>query len=157
LKSASLSEIKNELVTLMPNDILALCMRLAKYKKDNKELLTYLLFEASDERGYVNAIKSEIDIQFEVMNKTNLYFVKKNLRKTLRITNKNIKYSGSKQTEVELLIYFCLKMKKANLPIQGNTVIANIYKRQKERIKKAASTLHEDIQYDFKEDIESLV
>jgi hypothetical protein len=157
LKSASLSEIKNELVTLMPKDILALCMRLAKYKKDNKELLTYLLFEANDEKGYIDAIKAEIDIQFEAMNKTNLYFVKKNLRKTLRITNKNIKYSGSKQTEVELLIYFCLKMKTTHLPLTGNTVIANIYKRQIERIKKAASTLHEDIQYDFKEDIESLV
>lgn len=132
-------------------------MRLAKYKKDNKELLTYLLFEANDEAGYIESLKKEIDIQFEGMNKSNLYFVKKSLRKTLRFTNKHIKYSGSKQTEVELLIYFCLKMKSLELPIQTSTVLNNLYQRQIQRIRKALSALHEDLQFDYKEDIESLV
>ena len=131
-------------------------MRLAKYKKDNKELLTYLLFEATDEQGYIEGVKSEIDQQLEEMNKSNVYLAKKSLRKTLRITNKYIKYSGSKQTEVELLIYFCKKMKITKLPISTNSVLNNLYQRQIQRIKKSLSTLHEDLQYDYKEDIESL-
>ena len=50
MKAFSLNELKNELSTLSPAKVLALCMRLAKYKKDNKELLTYLLFHAHDEK-----------------------------------------------------------------------------------------------------------
>jgi len=157
LKTASLNELKNELLHLKPDDLLALCMRLAKYKKENKELLTYLLFEAIDEKNYVDGIKKEIDEQFEGMNKSNSYYAKKTLRKILRFTNRFIKYSGSKQTEVDLLIYFCLKMKRSGLPIYTNTVLSNIYQRQMQRIKKALSTLHEDLQFDYHDDLESLV
>lgn len=156
MKTASLNELKNELSSQKPDEILALCLRLAKYKKDNKELLTYLLFEANDEQGYIDGIKKEIDLQMEGMNKNNVYYVKKSLRKTLRIANKYIKYSASKQTEIEVLIYFCTKLKDSELPIQTNNILQNLYQRQLERIKKALSSLHEDLQYDYKEDIDSL-
>jgi len=156
VKTASLNELKNELSSQKPDEILALCLRLAKYKKDNKELLTYLLFEANDEQSYIENIKKEIDLQLEGMNKSNAYYVKKNLRKTLRIANKYIKYSASKQTEIEVLIYFCIKLKNSELPIQTNNILNNLYQRQLERIKKALYTLHEDLQYDYKEDIDSL-
>ncbi len=156
MKTASLSELKTELTSLKPQEVMALCMRLAKYKKENKELLTYLLFEANDEQSYVDGIKVEIDQGFEEMKRNNLYFVKKSLRKTLRIANKYIKYSGSKQTEVEILLYFCTKLKKSGISITTSIILNNLYQRQIQRIKKALSTLHEDMQYDYKEDLESL-
>lgn len=156
MKTASLNELKSELIKLKPDEVLSLCMRLAKYKKENKELLTYLLFEAIDERSYIENIKGEIDIGFQGMNMTNLYLAKKSLRKTLRITNKYIKYSGSKQTEVELLIYFCKKLKKSGLPVFTSIILSNLYQRQIQRVKKALSTLHEDLQYDYLEDMEIL-
>lgn len=156
MKTASLSELKTELTSLKPPEVMALCMRLAKYKKENKELLTYLLFEANDEQGYIEGIKTEIDLGFEGMNRNNLYFVKKSLRKTLRVANKYIKYSGSKQTEVEILIYFCSKLKTSGISIRTSIILNNLYQRQIQRIKKALSTLHEDMQYDYKEDLESL-
>jgi len=156
VKTASLNELKNELSSQKADEILALCLRLAKYKKENKELLTYLLFEAFDEHGYIENIKKEIDLQLEGMNKNNVYYIKKSLRKTLRIANKYIKYSASKQTEIEVLIYFCTKLKDSELPIQTNNILKNLYQRQLERIKKALSTLHEDLQFDYKEDIDSL-
>src|SRR6478752_2756331 len=112
MKSASLSEIKKELKILTPDQVLELCMRLAKYKKDNKELLNYLLFEAQDENSYINSIKAEMDEEIENLNKSNLYLSKKTIRKVLRTANKYIKYSGSKQTEVEILIHFCKTLKQ---------------------------------------------
>jgi hypothetical protein len=64
MKAASINEIKKELGELDAKALRDICMRLAKYKKENKELLTYLLFEAHDEAGYVNAVKSEMDELF---------------------------------------------------------------------------------------------
>lgn len=157
MKTATINELKTELVNLKPEEVLALCMRLAKYKKENKELLTYLLFESSDEIGFIAGIKSEIDLQFQAINKSNVYFAKKTIRKILRFTNKYIKYSGSKKIEVDLLIYFCTKLKDSELPITSNTVLSNIYQRQIEKIKKSLSTLHEDIQFDYQDELESLV
>ena len=154
MKTATLSELKTELTSLKSAELLALCMRLAKYKKENKELLTYLLFEAIDEQGYIDAIKVEIDLGFEGMNRNNLYFVKKSLRKTLRIANKYIKYSGSKQTEVEILMYFCTKLKNSGILIKTSIILGNLYQRQIQRIKKALSTLHEDMQYDYQDELD---
>jgi len=156
MKAASLKEIKTELNTLHPSKVLELCMYLVKYKKENKELLTYLLFEASDEQFYIKEIKEQIDELYTGVNKSNLYLAKKTLRKILRITNKYIKYSGSKQTEVELLIYFCKKFQKSSIPKHANTVLGNMYTRQIQKINKALSTLHEDLQYDYAEELKLL-
>lgn len=156
MKTASLNEIKTELGHYGNDELVDLCMRLAKYKKDNKELLTYLLFEAIDENSFIESIKKEIDCSLDEMNRSTLYFAKKTIRKILRFTNKYIKYSGSKQTEVELLIYFCSKLKASGLPVESNNIIFNIYIRQIQRIKKALSGLHEDLQFDYKDDLESL-
>ena len=69
MKTATLSELKTELTSLKSAELLALCMRLAKYKKENKELFTYLLFEANDEQGYVESIKNEIPEFFSFVQK----------------------------------------------------------------------------------------
>jgi hypothetical protein len=156
MKAFSLNEIKNELSTLSPAKVLALCMRLAKYKKENKELLTYLLFHAHDEDTYIRNVKSETDEKFEEINRSNVYYVKKSLRKILRNTNKYIKYSGSAQTETELLIYFCKKVKNAGMPLNKSVALNNIYINQIKRIHKAMEKLHEDLQYDYKKEVEVL-
>jgi len=156
MKAASLKELKTELQTLPLATVLDLCMHLAKYKKENKELLTYLLFEAHDEEYYIKEVKELIDEQFENINKSSLFLAKKTVRKVLRTTNKFIKYSGLKQTEVELLIYFCNKIKNSGLPLPDNTALGNLYQRQILKINKALKTLHEDLQYDFSEEIKLL-
>ena len=56
MKAATIHEIKQELVTLKPAALSELCLRLAKFKKENKELLTYLLFEAHNETEYVKSV-----------------------------------------------------------------------------------------------------
>ncbi len=157
MKTASLSELKKELENLTPKELRDLCLHLAKYKKENKELLTYLLFEANDNQAYVNGVKVQIDELFEEINASNLYYAKKSLRKILRLTNKYIKYTGSEQVEVELLIYYCKKLRKSGIPFQKSTALTNIYARQVEKIKKALATLHEDLQFDYEDDVRVLM
>ena len=111
MKAATIHELKNELGSVEKKDLLNLCLRLSKYKKENKELLTYLLFEAHDEQGYIASIKREIDDKLATLNRSNLYLTKKGLRKILRTATKFIRYSGDKETAIEVLIYFCSEVK----------------------------------------------
>jgi len=156
METASISEIKKELKNLSPQQLQDICIRLAKYKKENKELLSYLLFESFNEQHFIQEVKNEIDEQFTHLNRSSFYLAKKTLRKVLRTTRKYIRFSGSKQTEVELLIYFCQKMKESGLKSRSSRVIQNMYARQVERIKKALSLMHEDLQYDYVEEVEKL-
>ncbi len=67
-----------QLQELEPRQLVDLCLSLAKYKKDNKEYLGYLLFESHDKNAFVNEIKSEIDFNFSEIDVTNnLYYIKK--------------------------------------------------------------------------------
>jgi len=152
METASLSDIKKELSTLEPESL-----RLAKYKKENKELLSYLLFNAHDEQGFIKSIKNEIDEQLKEINRSNLYYVKKSLRKILRTANKYIKYSGIKQTEIELRLYFCKQVKDSRIPIQSSVAIINIYNNQIKKIRKVIALLHEDLQYDYSKELEPLI
>ncbi len=156
MKAASINEIKKELIELDSKTVQDLCMRLAKYKKENKELLTYLLFEAHDEAAFVNNVKAEMDELFHSLPSGNVYFVKKSLRKILRIVNKQIKYSGIKQTELELRLYFCGKIKESNVPLRSSTVLYNLNEGQLKKIKTVLTHLPEDLQYDYHQDIVSL-
>ena len=157
MKAASLKLIKTELDLLHPERVKALCLLLAKFRKENKELLSYLLYESDDEQTYIKDVKSEMDDLFAELNKNNLYLAKKSIRKILRIANKYIKYSGSKQTEVEILIHFCNKLRNTGISLSQNTVLGNIYIRQINKINNAVSSLHEDLQYDYAEEIKNLI
>jgi hypothetical protein len=156
MKSSTIHELKQELSTLKPGQIAELCLRLARFKKENKELLTYLLFEAHNEEGYVKSIKQEIDELFGTINLSHLYFAKKTLRKIVRVINKYCRYSGSKQTEIELRLYFCQSLKTSGIPFERNTVISNLYNGQLKKIRTVLATLHEDLQYDFQKQLELL-
>ncbi|MCK5847427.1 MAG: hypothetical protein KAG84_08305 [Bacteroidales bacterium] len=156
MKTASLKQLKSELEFQNSERVVELIIRLVRYKKENKELLTYLLFESNNEVHYINEVKILIDADFDKLNSMSFYLAKKTIRKALRTTNKFIKYSGNKQTEVELLIYFAQKLRDSDLEIEQSKVIANMYYRQLEKINKSLKLLHEDLQYDFKEDIEGL-
>jgi hypothetical protein len=81
METASLSDIKNELKTVAPQQLQELCLRLAKYKKENKELLNYLLFEAINEQTFIQNVKDEIDEQFKQLNKNSSYLAKKHFAK----------------------------------------------------------------------------
>lgn len=149
MKAVSVAAIKKELQQLSPEELTDLCLRLSKFKKENKELLSYLLFESHDETGYIESVQQEIDEQFELININSYFYIKKSVRKILRNIKKYARYSLKKETEVELLLYFCLKLKTFKPSIKNNITLTNIFERQILLIKKIVSTLHEDLQYDY--------
>ncbi|MFC2151697.1 hypothetical protein ACFLSE_04145 [Bacteroidota bacterium] len=157
MKAATVKEIKEELKTRSPQELLELCLRLSRFKKENKELLTYLLFEAYDEVAYIASVKKEIDDQFELINRKSYFYIRKSIRKILSSTKKYIRYSQKKETEVDLLIYFCLKLKNFKPSIHRSLALQNLYIRQIELIKKTLSQLHEDLQFDYESDMDELL
>lgn len=157
MKSSSLNEVKKELQTLSPKELAEMCIALAKYKKDNKEYLDYLLFEAHNKEDYIARIKEEMDEAFILMKgQGNLYYNKKSLRKVLRMISKYSKYIGEKSSSIELLIYFCLKLKKSGIPYQESKLIVNMYEQQIKKITTLINSLHEDIRQDYANDLEKI-
>jgi hypothetical protein len=156
MKVVTVKEISQELLNLTPKELRDLCLRLARFKKENKELLTYLLFESSDEKSYIESAKKEIDLQFEQVNKKSYYFIKKGLRRILLNTRKYIRYSHNKKTEIDLLIYFCLKLNCFTPSVQKNIALRNLYLRQITTIREKLGALHEDLQYDYGLELDAL-
>ena len=156
MKAASVAIIKKDLKHRSQEELVELVLRLSKFKKENKELLTYLLFEADHEEGYIEIIKSEINDQFSAITSKNYYYIKKSIRKILRETKKYIRYSGNKETEVILLLHFCEKLKQFKPSISRNTTLKNLYDRQLDLINRRIAALHEDLQYDYLRELEAL-
>ncbi|HXB43656.1 MAG TPA: hypothetical protein VNV85_06345 [Puia sp.] len=156
MKASTVNELKQELANIPAPQLLELCLRLARFKKENKELLTYLLFESHDERSYISGVKQEMDAQFANINHANLYFAKKSIRKILRTANKYIRYSASKTVEIELLLHFCSALKCSNIPYQKSPALVNLYNAQIKKINSAIQTLHEDLQYDYEKELKQL-
>jgi len=156
MKAVTVKELKEELNNRTPKELRELCLRLSRFKKENKELLTYLLFESSSEALYIESVKREIDQQFELINKKSYYLIKKSLRKILRNIKKNSRYSLKKETEIDLLIYFCVKLKSFTPSIQKNARLLNIYNGQIETIRKKLTFVHEDLQFDYETELNDL-
>ena len=157
MKAAGVKAIKEELKNRDREELTELCLSLSKFKKENKELLTYLLFEADDENYYIKGIKEEIEIEFDEVNSKSYYYIKKSIRKILRNTKKNIRYSKKKQTEVELLLFFCKKLKEFSPSIAKSIPLSRIFDREIMKVKKILLTLHPDLKYDYETEIDSIL
>lgn len=157
MKTATVNELKKEIQHLSQTELIEAVLVLSKFKKENKELLTYLLFEASDEAGFIAGVKEEISNEFSTINCNSYFYMKKSVRKILRITKKYIRYSKNKETEIELLLYFCNELKNLKPSIYQNISLNNIYDRQISFIKKNLTKLHEDLQYDYNLMLDKLV
>lgn len=156
MKPEKLSDLKKTLVKLSSIELTEICLRLAKYKKENKELLSYLLFDADDPLKYAEEVKNFLIIEFESMQK-HYYYSTKSLRKIIRLMNRYAKYTGSKQVEIELSIWFCtnflnyIDLRTSHKPLQA------ILQRQFDKIVKLLDKLHEDLQFDYQKEFEELL
>ncbi len=156
MKPVTVSILKKELRQHSQQELIEICLQLTKFKKENKELLTYVLFDSNDEDQYIRKIKAEIDLEFSKLNHDSLYYIKKSTRKILRLIKKYIRYSKKKETEVDILLYFCIKLRQLKPAHKRSQQMINMYERQLTMVRKAISSLHEDLQYDFNLELEEL-
>ncbi len=156
MNTVTAKEIRDELKDLQADELREIVLRLSRFKKENKELLTYLLFEAHHEDDYVASVKQIIDDRFNALNTPNFYYIKKGMRKILADTKKYIKYSGNKETEVTLLIHFIKNMNEYKPSILKNRVLTAIYERQIALARTRIASMHEDLQYDYERELHFL-
>ena len=156
MKAVTVRQLKDELSHKSANELKELCLHLSKFKKENKELLTYLLFESHDEEQYIQSVKDQMDVLFSEINTKSYFYIRKSVRKILTLTKKFIRYSKKKETEVALLLYFCAKLKNFKPSIKNSPRLTNTFDRQIVLVKKAIATLHEDLQYDYQLELENL-
>lgn len=156
MKAASAAEIRQSLKDLEKKELLEICLRLSRYKKENKELLTFLLFEASDLQHYTASVNEELDTVFATVNQNSVHLAKKGLRKALRIANRYIRYAADKAVEVEVLLHFCTNFKGLRVDWHRSNVLVRMYHNQLKKIDAALNTMHEDLQYDYRRSLERL-
>lgn len=156
MKAEKLSDIKKELSGRTVHELTDICLRLAKYKKENKELLHYLLYDADAPLEYAEQVKSFLMEDFQTMQK-HYYYSTKSLRKIIRLINRYAKYTASKQVETELALWFCTNylvyadLSTSHKPLQGLLI------RQFEKINKLLPKLHEDLQFDYRNEFETIL
>lgn len=157
MKSLTVKQIQNELSKASHNELINLCLTLAKFKKENKEFLTYLLLESESESNFIASVKLETDELFNSINTNSYFYIKKSVRKILRLLKKYIRFSKKTETEVELLLYFCKKLAQFNPPISGNNALKSIFNREIKLIQSKLLLLHEDLQYDYNLELKNLI
>ncbi|MBC7914940.1 MAG: hypothetical protein H7Y07_12550 [Pyrinomonadaceae bacterium] len=156
MRVEKLSDIKKELRLLNTEVLTEICLRLAKYKKDNKELLSYLLYDADNPLNYAEEVKSTLLLNFKNLNKS-AYTSTKELRKIIRLLTKHTKYTGSKEVEIEFLLWFCTNFLQYADTRSSHKPLQAILNRQLEKIKRILPKLHEDLQYDYSATFTNLI
>jgi len=156
MEITSLARLRKELRSMPQDELAELCIRLARYNKDNKELIHYLLFEAQDEAGFVVKAKNMVTEAIAATNLSSGHLAKKSIRRGLRLTDRYIKLSGHQDTTLELLVHFCECFRDVGKVLLRAKVLHSLYHRVLVRIDKAHAALHEDLQFDYAERIAEL-
>ena len=156
MKAASTQQIKEELKSLSQKELTELCLRLTRYKKENKELLSYILFDAHDRQGYIDTIKQELDEEFAALPRNNRYFAKKGLRSMLKSIAKYSRYMSGKEAEAELRLHFCRDMKNNGMASHTHQATMQIYTSQINKVQSLIPLLHEDLQFGFQKQLNEL-
>jgi len=150
MEAASIAEIRKSLMRLEQGDLLDACLRLARFKKDNKELLTYLLYLSNNEPGYVNYLCQMIDEQFALAPNAQ----KKTLRKLIRNMDKCLRFSGIKETELQVRLHFCRVLKSSKIPYKQSRVMTNMFVGQLKKIFRITEKLPSEIYQEYASEIE---
>lgn len=156
MENTPLSALKNELKLLPHERLTELCIKFAKYKKENKEFLAYLLFDSANEKGYVLNIKEDMNLEFSKLSGLFPRPYLNAVKKIYRNTEKYIHFSGSKETEIDLLLHFCQLIRKNYPRSFRNPSLETFYLRISKRIRKVYEQLHEDLRFDYEEEVGKL-
>lgn len=152
MKAATISQLKKELLKLNHDDLLDVCVRMAKFKVESKELLTYLLMKSEDELAYASDLCTDIDQYLNTPGRIH----KKTLRKVVRWMDKSLRFSGNKETELQVRIHFCRRIKQMRISFGNCRLSKNMYAAQLKKINKEIDKVHPDLQFDYNQQMSGL-
>ncbi len=156
MKIASLAEIKKELSHLSEIELKNLIIDLSKFSTENKSYLFFKLYGRDNPGLYVEMVQEELEMEFVKANTRHYHFAKKSIQAIRRKLNKYLKLSKDKSAQIELILFFCEKMRLYGFMEFNHPVINNLYTLQISKVEKLISGLHEDLQYDYEFQIDEL-
>ena len=62
----------------------------------------------------------------------------------------------SKESEMDMRIHFCTRLKNSGIRIQKDKAIFNLYNRQLLKLDTLKESVHEDLAFDYKRQLEQL-
>jgi len=148
--------LKKELSSRAPKELIEICLSLAKLKVENKEMLTYLLFDAENPIAYAQRLKQDINAHFEVLN-LHYYYATKSLRKVLRLIVKYSRFTKNKQGEIELLLHFGSKFIATIEKDTKHYPLLGLLLRSLNKSRLLIQKLHEDLRYDYVQEYNALL
>lgn len=148
MKTNGIAEIKKTFKNISQAELAEICLKLARFKKENKEYLHFLLFESSDPLAYAEDVKESLHHSLTSLNRHPGLKVKE-LRKHLRFLSRHIRYTSSAEVELTLLIWFADMLVVHAGVRHSNKALYTLFIRQIEKIRKAFPKLHEDLQFDY--------
>lgn len=157
IKPASLKVIKQELSLLSHQELIQIMLKLVRHRKENKELVSFILFDSKDETSFTQQMKLDMDELMEPVTRFNYATSLKYIRRVLRNTKKVARYSAHNEMEVELLMHFCSILKSKNLPIKDVKALSKMWDRCIQSMLKGISTLHDDLKYDYQTELDCLL
>lgn len=155
MRPASIHEIRNQLQHLSPEELKDLIIRLARFKQENKGLITYRIFDSLDEDAFVVSVQQMIREVFIGINPAP-YLAKKTIRKAIRIGNQAIKYSGIPTTEISILCCLMDEMRTSAVDVSSSPVLINLARGLNKRAQRCFDTLHEDLQFEYRTQLQNL-
>lgn len=156
MKPADSKDIKAALTKLESATLREIILRLARLKKENKELLTYILFDAADKEGYVAEINHYVTQQMGEVNVKSAHFARKSLRRILKTAWRLVKYSGDAECVIQVNLHLLEEMNKSKIPFGKSTALENIRSQVKAAIEKNLKLVHADLAHDFKRQLQKM-
>lgn len=156
MHSATIDTIKTELKQLPPKQVLDLLLRLARFKKENKELLTYILFESANESEYVEQVKKEIAEEMLEIDGLPGYQYKKQFRKIQRKINKPVKYIGNKSATAELYLHMIRMISEKKKTTYLAAFLEKIVQQYTVKIEKLLPGIEDDLAADIRKQLKQI-
>lgn len=104
----------------------------------------------------METVKENLESAFYSANHRNYYLAKKAAQSIRKLLNKNLKLTRDSNAKIELIAFFCEKMREFGYLDYRHPVIPNLYALQVRKIEKLIALLHEDLQFDYRELLERL-
>lgn len=156
MKAKSLKELREELVHAEKQDLVDFCLQLARFKAENKELLTYELFYKHNKDLYLSEIEAHVNKEFDGLNDASYFYLKKGVQKINRHIKKYIRIAKDPEIEVHLLLYFLKQFKAYKPDLLKQKILNNMYHREYKLVVKRIEKLHPDLQYDYEKALEEV-